>query len=56
MGPYEGFVIHKVIVGCIETKVGIDDGGTRHVNAVNNLLEKTRGEVVVGVDVINGEE
>ena len=53
MRPYKGSVVGKVIVGGIETKVGISNGGTRHVNAVDNLLEE-RGRAVVRVDVVNG--
>ena len=55
MRPYEGGVVGEVIIGRIETKVGIGNGRSRHVNGVNDLLKKTRGEVVVGLNVVNGE-
>ena len=53
--PYKGGVVGEIIIGRIKTEVGISDGGTRHVNGINNLLKKTRGEVVVRVDVVNDE-
>ena len=52
---YQGFVVCKIVISCIKTKVGVGNGGTRHVDAVNNLLEEG-GRVVVGVDVVNGEK
>ena len=56
MRPYERGVVGKIVIGCIKTKVEIGDGGTRHINRVDNLLKKMRGEVVVGLDVVNGED
>ena len=55
MRPYQRFVVGEIIICCIKTKVGIGDGGTRHVNSIDNLLKEER-RVVVGVDVVNGEE
>ena len=52
--PYKGRIVGKVIISSIKTEVGISNGGMRHVNRVNDLLKKTRGEVVVGIDVVNG--
>ena len=54
MRPYQRFVVGEIIIGCIKTEVGISNGGTRHVDAVNDLLKEGRG-VVVGVDVVNDE-
>ena len=51
---YPGFIVCKIIIGCIKTKVGVGDGGTRHVDRVNDFL-KERRRVVVGIDVENGE-
>ena len=49
-------VAGKIVVGGINTKVGIGDGGTRHVQRVNNLL-KVGGRTIRG-DLIgeNGDE
>ena len=47
-------VAGKIIVGGINAKMGIGNSGAGHVNAVDNLL-KERRRVVVGVDVVNGE-
>ena len=52
---YQGIVAGKVIIGSIETKVGIGDGGTRHIYAVNDFL-KERGGALVRGDVVNDEE
>ena len=54
MRPYEGRVIGEIIISRIKTEVRVGDGGVRHVNRANDLLEKTRGEVVVRIDVLNG--
>ena len=51
----QGGVARKIIVGGVNTKVGISDGRARHIDAVNNLLEEGRG-VVVRLNVVNGEE
>ena len=53
--PYEGGVVGKIVIGRIKTEMGISDGRTRHVDGVNNLLKKTRGEVLIRVDVVNDE-
>ena len=50
---YQGFIVCKIVIGCIKTKVGVSNGGTRHVDKVNNLLEE-KGGVVVRIDVVNG--
>ena len=55
MGTNEGVIIGKIVVSHIETKVGVSNSGTRHVNGINDLLEKMRREVFIGVDVVNGE-
>ena len=53
---YQGRVVCKVIIGGIDTKMRIGNGGTRHVQRIDNLL-KVRGGTVGG-DLIseNGEE
>ena len=56
MRSYEGRVVGKVIIGGIQAKVGVGNGGARHVNSVNDLLKKTRRGVVVRLKVVNGEE
>ena len=48
-------IVGKIVIRGINTKVGIGDSRTRHVNAVNYLLEEVGG-AVVGVDVVNDEE
>ena len=40
-------VTRKVVIGGVNTKVGIGDGGTRHVQGVNNLL-KIGGRMIRG--------
>ena len=50
---YQRTVAGKVIVGSVETKMGVGNSGTRHVYAVNNLL-KEGGRVLVREDVVNG--
>ena len=54
MRSYKGIVIGEIIVGGIETKVGISNGGARHVNRIDNLL-KEGGGAAVRFDVVNGE-
>ena len=54
MKVHQGRVACKVVIGGVNTKVRIGDGGTRHDNAVKNLLE-IRGRTLVGMDVENGE-
>ena len=44
----------KVIIGSVDTEVGISDGGARHVDEVDNLLKI--GRRAIGGDVVNGEE
>ena len=51
---YQGIVTSEVVIGSIDTKVGIGDGGMRYDNAVKNLL-KEGGRAMVRVDVVNGE-
>ena len=55
MRAYQGFIVHKVVIGHIKTEVGISNSGVRHIYAVNNLLEE-RGGVIVRMNVVNGEE
>ena len=55
MRSYKGGVVGKIVIGCIKTKVRISDSGARHVYRIDNLLKKVRREVVVGLDVVNGE-
>ena len=50
MKIHQGGVARKVVVGGINTKVGIGDGRTRHIQRINNLL-KIRGRTIRG-DVI----
>ena len=52
---YQRTVGSKIVVGGIYTKMGVSDGGMRHVYAVNNFL-KERGRTVVRVNVVNGGE
>ena len=52
MEVYQRTVSSKVVIGGINTKVGIGDGRMRHIDEVNNLL-KIRGGAI-GVDVVNG--
>ena len=49
-------VARKIVIGGINTKVGIGDGRTRHVQRVNDLL-KVGGRTIRG-DLIgeNGDE
>ena len=54
MKVHQRTVAGEVVIGGVNTKVGISNGGTRHDNAVDNLLKERRG-VVVGVNVVNGE-
>ena len=54
MRAYQRVVVGKIVVGHIKTKVGVGNGGVRHVYRVNNLLERTRGEVLVRMNVVNG--
>ena len=53
MGLYQGVVIGEIIIGGIQAKVRIGNGGMRHFDRVNDLLKERRG-VVVRVDVVNG--
>ena len=52
---HQGGVVGKVVIGGVNAKMGIGDGGARHVQRVNNLL-KVRGGAIRG-DLIseNGE-
>ena len=52
---YQGVVASEVVVGSIETEVGVGNGGMRHIDTVNNVLEE-RGRAWVGGNVVNGEE
>ena len=49
---HQGGIACKIIIGGIDTKMGIGDGGTRHVNKVNDLLEI--GGRMIGSNVVNG--
>ena len=55
MKVYQGRVACKVVVGSVNPEVRVGNGGTRHVQRVNNLL-KVRGGTI-GRDLIgkNGE-
>ena len=44
----------KIVIGGVNTKVRVGDGGARHVDTIDNLL-KERRRVVVGLNVVNGE-
>ena len=52
---YQGIVASEIVIGSIETKMGVGNGRTGHVKAVDNLLEERRG-TLVGGNVVNGEE
>ena len=54
MGAYQRIIVGKIIISGVKTKVRIGDGGTRHVDAVDNLLEEGGG-VIVRSKVVNGE-
>ena len=43
---HQGVVASKVVIGSIKAKISISDGGVRHVNAVNNPLEKRGGALI----------
>ena len=45
MEIHQGRIARKVIIGGIDTKVGISNGGARHVQRVNDLL-KIRGGTI----------
>ena len=49
-------VVGKIIVRGVNTKVRIGDGGTRHVQRVNNLLEVRGGAIRRDLIGKNGEE
>ena len=54
MEVYQRTIAGKIVIGSIHTKMGVGNGGARHVYAVNDLLEE-RGRAVVGIDVVNDE-
>ena len=56
MKVHQRRVVCKIVIRGVNTEMGISNGGTRHVQRVNNLL-KVRGGVIGG-DLIseNGEE
>ena len=56
MEIHQGGITSKVVIGGVNTKVRISNGGARHVERINDLL-KIRGRMVRG-DVIgvNDEE
>ena len=51
MKVHQGRVARKVIIGGVNAKVGVGNGGMRHIQRVNNLL-KVRGGTI-GRDVIS---
>ena len=53
---HQGRIARKVKISGVNAKVGISDGGVRHVQRINDLL-KVRGGAIRG-DLIgkNGEE
>ena len=53
MEIHQQAVAGEVIVSGVNAKMRISNGGTRHVDNINNLL-KIRGRTI-GVDVVNGE-
>ena len=44
---HQGRVVRKIVIRGVNAKVRVGDGGTRHVQGVNNLL-KIRGGTVGG--------
>ena len=56
MEIHQGGIACKVEIGGVHAKVGVGDGGTRHVQRVNNLLKI--GGRTIGGDVVGeyGEE
>ena len=48
-------VARKIIVGGVNTKMGISNGGTRHVQRVDNLLEIGRRTIRGDLIGENGE-
>ena len=55
MEVYQGRVTCKIVVSGINTKVGVSNGGTRHVQRVNDLL-KVGGRMVRGDVVSENDE
>ena len=55
VGIHQGRITCKVVVGGVNTKVGIGDGGTRHVQRVNDLL-KIGGRTIRGDLISENDE
>ena len=54
MEIYQRTVTGEIVIGGVNTKVGIGNSGARHVDTVNDLL-KEGGRAVVGLDIVSGE-
>ena len=54
MEIYQGRIACEIIIGGIDTEVGIGNDRTRHIDEVNNLLEV--GGRTVRSDVVNDED
>ena len=55
MKVHQGRVARKVIIGGVNPKVRVGDGGTRHVQRIDNLL-KIRGGTIRGNVVSENDE
>ena len=55
MEIHQGRIARKVIIGGIDTKMGIGNGGVRHVQRIDNLL-KVRGGAIGGDVVSENDE
>ena len=51
MEIHQGGIACKVIIGGINAKVGVGNGGARHIQRVNNLLKI--GGRTIGGDVVS---
>ena len=54
MKVYQRGVVREIIIRGVDTKVGIGNGGTRHMDRVDDLLKV--GRRTVRLDVVNGED
>ena len=54
MKVHQRTVAGKIVISGIHAKIGVSNGGARHIYAVNDFLEEGR-RMVVGLNVVNGE-
>ena len=55
MKVHQGRVTRKIVIGGVNAKVGISNGGARHIQRVNNLLKIRRGTIRGDLIGKNGE-